>query len=76
MRSWYSLCMTALSHGESACPVTFKDKYPPSQCERSFVVQARIHDLEIKNFSVNGDLQKTVNLYKECFSQLQKAETQ
>lgn len=39
-------------------------------------MQAKIHDLEMRNFSLTGDLSKTANLYKECFSQLQKAETQ
>ncbi|XP_073392391.1 uncharacterized protein [Physcomitrium patens] len=38
--------------------------------------KAKIHDLEMKNFSLTGDLSKTANLYKDCFSQLQKAETQ
>ncbi|KAG0610499.1 hypothetical protein M758_7G071100, partial [Ceratodon purpureus] len=38
--------------------------------------KAKIHDLEMRNYSLTGDLSKTANLYKECFSQLQKAETQ
>jgi hypothetical protein len=39
-------------------------------------LQAKIQELEMKNFSLSGDLVKTASLYKDCFACLQKVEAQ
>ncbi|CAK9863428.1 unnamed protein product [Sphagnum jensenii] len=38
--------------------------------------KAKIQELEMKNFSLSGDLLKTASLYKDCFACLQKVEAQ
>ncbi|KAH9544133.1 hypothetical protein CY35_13G101600 [Sphagnum magellanicum] len=38
--------------------------------------KAKIQELEMKNFSLSGDLVKTASLYKDCFACLQKVEAQ